>query len=250
MGCCCSAKVQDVGPLADVECLQRTPAEVKAVSDVLTRAFAGTASAEPELGFDWCLGPDLQGKAWDDPKRHDSMGWIFKFMTESVFASGSKGAVLVCRTADGAIGGVALLRIYRSKPSDGVCTMLTAGTRAGSESPAANKYRCGPRMAGFEAVLKKLHTAHGSGPHLFVYAVGIEPSLQGQGLGGKLMRAAAEVADREGLACYLECCGERCPKIYEKYGFAEAGQEELTTKSGEAFEHKYVAMVRPAKPKA
>lgn len=251
MGCGSSAnQVQKIGQLSDVECLQRSPADAKAAAEVLTRSFAGTASCEPELGFDWCLGPDLQGKGWDDPRRHNSMGWIFRYVVEEVFAAGSKGAVLVCRTVNGEIGGVAALKIYRSKPTDGMCAQITAGTRAGSQCADAKKYTfSNPRMAAMEAAMTKLHKAHAPGPHLYVWTVAVDPGAQGQGICGKLMRAAVSIADREGLACYLETCGPRNPKIYEKYDFLVVGQEEMRTKpkkggEAEVFEHPSVAMVR------
>ena len=243
--------MQNVGELPqDVECLQRTPAESKAVSEVFTCAFSGSASNEPELGFDWCLGPDLQGKGWDDPRRHSSLAWIFRFLVEDVFASRSGGAVLVCRTANGAIGGAAALKIHRAKPHTGVRTMITAGWRAGQPSSDAAKYTfSNPRMVAFEGAQERLHNAHALGPHLYVWALAVDPSAQGQGIGGKLMRAAVSIADREGLACYLETCGMSNPKIYAKYGFSVVGQEEVSTKfkkgaEADIFEHPLLAMVR------
>ena len=78
-------------------------------------------------------------------------------------------------------------------------------------------------MKAMEAALKKLHTAYAKGPHIYVWAVGVDPSAQGHGFCGKLLRAASAVADREQLPCYLECCGEKNPKIYKRYGYKVAG---------------------------
>merc|ERR1712087_281754 len=137
---------------------------------------------------------------------------------------------------------------------EGMCIPIVALVRAGracAPSPAAKKYlMSNPRMAAFEATLKKLHATHASGPHLYVWCVAIDPSAQGQGISGKLMRAAASIADREGLPCYLETCGPKNPTIYAKYGYAVVGQDRMSTKpkkgaEPEVFEHPYLAMVRP-----
>ena len=67
-----------------------------------------------------------------------------------------------------------------------------------------------------------------------------------EGVGGKLMRAAVAIADRERLPCFLETCGPRNPDIYARYGFAVAGREEMRTTAGDACENPYIGMVRPA----
>ena len=251
MGACC-AKAQPIGDLPDgVECLERTPSEVKVASNILANAFAGSAEHAPEAGFDWCLGDELQGRGWDDPRRHDSINWVFRYVVENVFASGH-GAVLVCRSDGSAIAGVAALKIYRSKPKDAMCATVTTLRRAGLPSGAAEIFVSSParpRMKAFEAGLEALHKAHASGPHLYVWGVGVNRLAQGQGVGGKLMRAVVSIADREGLPCYLETTGARNPKIYEKFGFSVVGQTELRTKpkggaAAEIFDQPYLAMVR------
>ena len=67
MGCCMSqpAVYNKVGPdssplPAGVEVLVRSDAEAAAAAEVLTRAFAGTASAKPEVG----PGPGRRGGWW------------------------------------------------------------------------------------------------------------------------------------------------------------------------------------------
>ena len=254
MGCLCSSnRVQSVGIAlpGDVEQLQRTPEAAEEAGKVLTSAFAGTADNAGELGFDWCLGLELAGKYDDIPRRHSCMGWAMKFITEYAFASGPKGAVLACRKPDGALGGVAVLIISRSKPSDSMCAMMTAGSRTGSMNADAKVFNRCPRMTAMEATYKKLHRDLASQGHVYVWAVAVDPSAQGQGIGGRLMRAASAIADREGLPCYLEACGPKNAQIYKKYGYEVKGEQELRTKAKggqpeEAFEHHVLGMVRPA----
>jgi ribosomal protein S18 acetylase RimI-like enzyme len=253
MGCCVSSRIRNFETLPDnVECLQRSPENVKICADILTKAFAGSATNLPELAFDWCLGPDLQGKSWDSPKRYDSIHWCFQYVVENVFASGKGGVVLCCRTASGEIGGVACLKIHREPgkfgqhKEDHPCVEIATLMRAGGPKGDAKTYVMGnPRMKALEGALKKLHVTN---LHVYVWAVAVSTSAQGQGIGGKLMRAAASIADSEGLASYLDCCGPKNPRIYEKYGFAVVGEESLETEDGDKFEHPYFGMVRPANP--
>jgi ribosomal protein S18 acetylase RimI-like enzyme len=254
MVCCCSSnKVVSVGELPQEmqQLARRSRHNAKAASEVLTRAFAGDASNEPDLAFDWCLN-ELQGKGWDDPKRQASLAWIFRFIVEEALASGRRGTVLVFHAGDGAVRGVAVLKVHRSKPKDSVCAMASAGWRAGYPSADAEQYTfSNPRMRAMEGAQKRLHCAHACMPHVYVWALAVDPSAQGQGIGSRLMHAAVSIADREGLACYLETCGDRNQKVYAKHGFSVVGQEKMSTKPKkghvpEVFEHPYLAMVRPA----
>ena len=57
------------------------------------------------------------------------------------------------------------------------------------------------------------------GPHWYLPFLGVDPSLQGRGLGSALLRGVLEEADRAGLACYLDAPCERTRRYYERYGF-------------------------------
>ena len=122
MGCCASSKVQDVGDLRDVECLQRTPAAAREASAVLGRSFAGTETTPPELAFEWC-----SGGTWESPARgREALAWIMRYLVEESFAAGQKGAIVACRGAGGDLVGVACLLIAVKteevvRPSLGKC---------------------------------------------------------------------------------------------------------------------------------
>ena len=44
----------------------------------------------------------------------------------------------------------------------------------------------------------RIHQLHPDEPHLYIYVIGVDPSQQGKGLGGKLLRHASTIA---GMSC-------------------------------------------------
>jgi GNAT superfamily N-acetyltransferase len=74
----------------------------------------------------------------------------------------------------------------------------------------------GAFFAGF-ASLERLHP---EAPHWYLAFVGIEPALQGQGTGRKLLAPVLNVADETSTICYLETPFPRTHSFYENLGFA------------------------------
>jgi ribosomal protein S18 acetylase RimI-like enzyme len=64
-----------------------------------------------------------------------------------------------------------------------------------------------------------VHSRCAPGRHWYLWAIGVEPTRQGQGIGGQLMRPVLAKASAEGLPCYLETMNEANLPFYEKYGF-------------------------------
>jgi len=58
-----------------------------------------------------------------------------------------------------------------------------------------------------------------SGPHWYLWGLGVDPSRQHQGIGGQLIQPNLARADRDGLPCYLETTNEINLPFYEKHGF-------------------------------
>ena len=58
-----------------------------------------------------------------------------------------------------------------------------------------------------------------SEPHWVLVFLGIDPDMQGQGLGGTLIRPVLEIADRDGRNCFLESANERNLSFYRRHGF-------------------------------
>ncbi len=64
----------------------------------------------------------------------------------------------------------------------------------------------------------------------YLSIVAVDPAVQGQGLGRKLLEPTIAEADRAGVTCYLETFGQRNLSFYQRLGFAaEAQYTEPTT---------------------
>lgn len=70
----------------------------------------------------------------------------------------------------------------------------------------------------------RLHKKLVPGPHWYLYGLGVEPSLQGQGVGHALLEPVLAQADRDGLACYLDTNNEKNVPFYERNGFTIISQ--------------------------
>lgn len=62
----------------------------------------------------------------------------------------------------------------------------------------------------------------------YLQTIGVSPELQGQGFGGKLLRAIIKYADNEEIRIYLEAMEENVP-LYKKYGFQIVKEIKLST---------------------
>lgn len=67
--------------------------------------------------------------------------------------------------------------------------------------------------------LGELHRRELNALHWYLPWLGVDPDLQGRGIGGTLLRAMLERAQREKLACYLETFQPRNVEFYRKNGF-------------------------------
>jgi GNAT superfamily N-acetyltransferase len=81
-------------------------------------------------------------------------------------------------------------------------------------------------MGGLNAIEKK----HPHEPHYYLLALGVEPDLQGRGLGTKLMAPILERCDRDGIPAYLESSKEVNVPLYERNGFKVT--EQMTVPNG------------------
>lgn len=68
-------------------------------------------------------------------------------------------------------------------------------------------------------LLEKRHAVHVPEPHWYLWAVGVEPRLHGQGLGTLLVRDGLARADRDGTPVYLETETAGNVRYYEALGF-------------------------------
>ena len=55
--------------------------------------------------------------------------------------------------------------------------------------------------------------------HYYLFMIGVDPSSQGKGYGGQLLRHLNELADKAGVECYLETDKPESVNLYEHFGY-------------------------------
>lgn len=84
-------------------------------------------------------------------------------------------------------------------------------------------------------VPNKLHAKHGPAPHhYYVTIMAVEPTQQGKGHCGRLMRALHRIADMEGVPCWLDCGSDKNAAIYTKLGYKITEQVTIEAAPGDA----------------
>ena len=167
--------------------------EIPALAAMLTRAFAD----DPFFAY-------LAGNA---PERNQRMrdGWtgILRF------------------------GSARLAHTWTTDELAGVAIWLPPGYRA----PLLDRLRLVPEMARFTGwrrlrlagdameELEARRRRHVAGAHYYRSALGVEPDLQGGGIGTALMAPVLEECDRAGMPAYLETAVARNVLLYERVGF-------------------------------
>jgi len=81
------------------------------------------------------------------------------------------------------------------------------------------------RAMGLVGYMDEKHRRAMPESHWYLWALGVEPSAQGQGIGGGLLGPVLARADAEGLPCYLETETERNVVFYRKHGFGVLTEE-------------------------
>ena len=77
----------------------------------------------------------------------------------------------------------------------------------------------GQRGRAGQQVMTALENHHPREPHWYLAALGTDPSAQGQGAAGTLLRSRLRLCDEQGEAAYLETADGRNVAIYERFGF-------------------------------
>ena len=75
------------------------------------------------------------------------------------------------------------------------------------------------RLAATAAYAEEQHRRTAPGEHWYLWAFGVEPGRQGQGVGGRLLQAGLARADAERRPCYLETNNVLDVSFYQKRGF-------------------------------
>jgi GNAT superfamily N-acetyltransferase len=75
------------------------------------------------------------------------------------------------------------------------------------------------RFSSVMAYLDRLRRRDVPQPHWYLSVLGVEPELQGRGIGGALLSPILERCDSTGLPSYLETQKQRNVLFYERHGF-------------------------------
>jgi ribosomal protein S18 acetylase RimI-like enzyme len=102
----------------------------------------------------------------------------------------------------------------------GAWRLLRTGIKLGRKTGNRLEQILAPMSKVQEEILRK--------GYLYLQTIGVSPELQGQGFGGKLLRAITKYADNEELRIYLEATEENVP-LYEKFGFQVVKEIKLST---------------------
>jgi len=124
------------------------------------------------------------------------------------------GRVLVAATDDGRILGVAtFLPAGQATASDE--EMVAAGLMEAVAAVPEAAARMGPMVD----YLEELHARAIDGPHARLEFFGVDPDVQGSGIGSRLLAAGLATIDAHAERCYLETFTTKNVAYYEKRGY-------------------------------
>ena len=75
------------------------------------------------------------------------------------------------------------------------------------------------KFMGANATMEQIHKKYVPEPHWYLLIVGVDPDLQGRGLGTALVKEGLARADQANCPCYLETSEARNLAFYERQGF-------------------------------
>ena len=120
-----------------------------------------------------------------------------------------------------AFGGAALARGTARLVERGAALWLQPGAEPDEEALIAlieDSIEEGQRGDTF-ALFAEMARVHPQEPHWYLPLIGVEPALQGRGLGSALILPVLKECDAAGLPAYLEATSPRNRPLYERLGF-------------------------------
>jgi len=79
------------------------------------------------------------------------------------------------------------------------------------------------------SILEQMGAVHPTYPHWYLPWFGVDPALQGQGVGSALMTQCLATVDADHLPTYLESPNPRNISFYQRHGFDVVGATEVGT---------------------
>ncbi|MCG3148893.1 MAG: hypothetical protein PCFJNLEI_02342 [Verrucomicrobiae bacterium] len=80
------------------------------------------------------------------------------------------------------------------------------------------------RQAALLELFAQMGAFHPTESHWYLPLIGVDPRLQGRGLGAALLAESLRRCDHDGLPAYLEATNPRNMALYERHGFRPIGQ--------------------------
>jgi len=78
-------------------------------------------------------------------------------------------------------------------------------------------------------VLEQMAAAHPTYPHWYLALMGVDPAVQGRGLGSRLLQSGLHRVDADHLPAYLETPNPAAVPLYERHGFVVSGRAQAGT---------------------
>lgn len=117
-------------------------------------------------------------------------------------------------------GGGAIVAILLLAQESGWLASTWQGLRLLLAAVPRSKWREAAAYGDYlKAKQHEFHQAHG--PFLLITLVGVQPALQCQGIGSRLLRRVLRYADEHSLPSYLEASSERSRRLYLRHGFRD-----------------------------
>ncbi|CAM1508042.1 Fc.00g048900.m01.CDS01 [Cosmosporella sp. VM-42] len=88
----------------------------------------------------------------------------------------------------------------------------------------------------FTAITEAHQKIMGGKDHYYLELIAVRKEWMGKGAASSLMRWGVNLADAEGLPCFLEATPNARP-VYEKYGFRVVSEDELESSEGKILEY-------------
>jgi ribosomal protein S18 acetylase RimI-like enzyme len=179
--------------------------EIEAAGAMLGRAFADAPGYTAILSH---LGEGRRARALAKAKTGFTRGAVRHQLADAVIV-------------DGVLAGVSLV----ARPGQWPVPMRVLA------SHARGCLAAGPRaVVNFARAGLYMERNHPKEPHYYLFVLGVEPAMQGQGLGKALLANLAARADAEHVPCYLETDKEANVRLYQHAGYEIVSDGEVPTK--------------------